>query len=250
MPLTIGITDCDEWANYERWIIQGDPDGKSGNEDIRVVMLKPGDGEDSFVSHCDGIIISGGEDVSPSLYGKPEYVKDYNITDCNPERDKFELRVYKEVEEYKVPLLAICRGSQLGNVYFKGTLIPDLPSFGKTGHSGGPKTDTVHGVKLTPGSRLHQIIGLEKGEINSHHHQATDKPGTGLVVTAISDDGVVEGLEKAKKSDEEFFLLVQWHPERMDANNPFSGKLREAFLQACKEYNTFSNLNQYLSVTP
>lgn len=243
MPLTIGITDCDEWANYERWI-------KSGNEDIGVVMLKPGEGEDSFVSHCDGVIISGGEDVHPALYGKPEYVSQYNLTDCNPERDAFEFSIIKEAEEFKIPLLAICRGSQLGNVFFKGTLIPDLPRFGKTGHSSGTKIDAVHGVRLTPGSRLQQIIGLEKGEINSHHHQASDKPGKGLIATAVSDDGVVEGLEKAKKHDEEFFLLVQWHPERMDANNPFSGKLRDAFLKACGEYNTYSNLNQSLSVTP
>lgn len=243
MPLTIGITDCSEWANYERWI-------KNGNGDIGVVMLKPGEGEDSYVSHCDGIILSGGEDVSPDLYGKPEYVKYYNLTDCSPERDKFELRILKEAEEFKVPVLGICRGSQLGNVYSKGTLIPDLPSIGKTVHSGGPKIDTVHGVTLTKGSRLANIIGLEKGEINSHHHQASDIPGKGLVATAISDDGVIEGLEKAKKHDEEFFLLVQWHPERMDLNNPFSGKLRDAFLKACEEYNQYSNLNQYLSVTP
>jgi putative glutamine amidotransferase len=249
MPLTIGITDCKEWANYERWI-------KSSNEDVAIVMLKPGDGEDSFVSHCDGVILSGGEDVQPSLYGKPEYISQYNLTDFNPARDTFELRVIKEAEEFKVPILGICRGSQLGNVYFKGTLVPDLPSKGKTSHSGGPKTDTIHGVKLTENSRLHQIIGVTEGEVNSHHHQATDKPGKadkpgkGLIATAISDDGVVEGLEKAKKHDEEFFLLIQWHPERMDANNPFSGKLKDAFLKACNEYNQYSSLNQSISVTP
>ncbi len=243
MPITIGITDCEEWANYEHWI-------KESNEDVAIVMLKPGEGEDSFVSHCDGVIISGGEDVQPSLYGKPEYVAEYKLTDLNPTRDKFELSIIKEAEEFKVPLLGICRGSQLGNVYFKGTLIPDLPSIGKTTHSGGTKTDTTHGVKLTENSRLHQIIGVAKGEVNSHHHQATDKPGKGLIATAISDDGVVEGLEKTKKHDEEFFLLVQWHPERMDVKNPFSGKLRDAFLNACKEYNQYSDLNQSLSVTP
>jgi len=217
---------------------------------VAVVMLKPGEGEDSFVSHCDGVILSGGEDVQPSLYGKQEYVSEYNLTDFNPARDKFELSVINEAEEFKVPVLGICRGSQLGNVFFKGTLIPDLPSKGKTSHSGGPKKDTIHGVTLTENSRLHQIIGVLKGEINSHHHQASDKPGKGLIATAISDDGVIEGLEKSKKHDEEFFLLVQWHPERMDTNNPFSGKLRDAFLKACKEYNQYSNLNQYLSATP
>ncbi|HTB31022.1 MAG TPA: gamma-glutamyl-gamma-aminobutyrate hydrolase family protein, partial [Bacteroidia bacterium] len=89
MPITIGITDCEEWANYESWI-------KSSSEDVAVVMLKPGEGEDSFVSHCDGVILSGGEDVQPSLYGKPEYVSEYNLTDFNPARDKFELSVINE----------------------------------------------------------------------------------------------------------------------------------------------------------
>ncbi len=243
MPLTIGITDCNEWANYERWI-------KSGTEDVGVVLLKAGEGETSFVSHCDGIIITGGEDVNPALYGKPEYVKEYNLTDVNPERDKFEISVLKEAEENKLPILGICRGLQLCNVYHKGTLIPDLPGMGKSGHSGGPKTDTVHGVTLTEGSRLNQIIGLEKGEINSHHHQAADMLGKGLIATAVSDNGVVEGIEKSNKHDAEFFLLVQWHPERMDVKNPFSGKLRDAFLKACGEYNKYSDLNQYLSVTP
>src|SRR5580698_4887792 len=147
MPLTIGITDCKEWANYERWI-------KSGSEDVAVVMLKPGEGEDTYVSHCDGVIISGGEDVHPSLYGKPEYIEEYKLSDFNPERDAFELKVLKETEENKTPVLGICRGLQISNAYYKGTLVPDLPSKGKKGHSGGPKTDTLHGVILTEGSRL------------------------------------------------------------------------------------------------
>jgi putative glutamine amidotransferase len=243
MPITIGITDCKEWANYERWI-------KSSGEEVGVVLLKEGEGEDSFVSHCDGIILSGGEDIHPSLYGKPQYVSEYNLTDFNPERDKFELNILKEAEEYKIPVLGICRGLQLANVYYKGTLIPDLPSKGKLGHSAGPDKETVHEITVTKGSRLHHIIGLEKGEINSHHHQAADLIGKGLLVNAVSNDGVVEGIEKAKKHDEEFFMLVQWHPERMDVNNPFSGKLRKAFLKACGEYNRYSNLNQSLSITP
>lgn len=74
--------------------------------------------------------------------------------------------------------------------------------------------------------------------------------GKGLMATAFSDDGIVEGIEKDKKHDDEFFLLVQWHPERMDTNNPFSGKLRDAFIQACAEYNKYSSLNQSISTTP
>lgn len=242
MPLTIGITDCKKWANYESWI-------KGSGTDVNIVQLKAGEGEDSFVSHCDGLILSGGEDVHPALYGKPEYVTEYNLTDFNLERDNFELNVLKEAETYKIPVLGICRGLQLSNVYHKGTLIPDLPSNGKTGHSG-PDKETVHPVTLTKDSRLYNMIGAEKGEINSYHHQAADVLGKGLIATAISDNGVIEGIEKAKKHDAEFFMLVQWHPERMDAENPFSGKLRDAFMKACVEYNRYSSLNQSISVTP
>jgi len=243
MSLTIGITDCKEWTNYERWI-------NSTGLDIGVVLLKAGEGEASFVSHCDGIILSGGEDVQPSLYGKPEYAAEYNLSDFNPERDTFELGVLKEALDCNIPILGICRGLQLCNVYYKGTLIPDLPSRGKAIHSGGTNSETMHGVTLTNKSRFHIVIGEEKGIINSHHHQAADLLGKGLVATAFSDDGVVEGIEKSKKHDDEFFLLVQWHPERMDVNNPFSGKLRDAFIKASTEYNKYSSLNQSISVTP
>jgi putative glutamine amidotransferase len=243
MPLTIGITDCKKWSNYEQWI-------KNSGKDVAVVLLKAGEGETSFVSHCDGIILSGGEDVHPDLYARPDYITEYNLTDINLERDRFELAVLKEAEECKIPVLGICRGLQLANVYHKGTLVPDMVQSGKQGHSDGSKNDAIHAVKLTEDSRLHNIIGTDKGEINSHHHQAADIIGKGLVATAFADDGTTEAIEKAKKHDDEFFLLVQWHPERMDANNPFSGKLRDAFIKACEDYNKYSGLNQSISTTP
>ena len=242
MPLTIGITDCKKWSNYEEWI-------KNSGKDVAVVQLKVGEGETSFVSHCDGIILSGGEDVHPSLYGKPDYITEYNLTDLNPDRDKFELAALKEAEEYKIPVLGICRGLQLVNVYHKGTLVPDLMQNGKKGHSDGSKNDMLHEVKVAENSRIHQIVGVAKGQVNSHHHQAADVIGKRLVATVFAKDGVVEAIEKAKKHDNEFFLLVQWHPERMDINNPLSGKLRDAFMQACEEYNKFSGLNQSISTT-
>lgn len=247
MPLTIGITDCSKWVNYEQWIT-----GKnSSHNDIKVVQLKVGEGETSFVNHCDGIILSGGEDVHPSLYGKPDYIIQYHLTDLNFERDRFEMDVLKEAEACKIPVLGICRGLQLGNVYYKGTLIPDLPQMGKPGHSDDSSKDAFHTVKLVENSRLKHIIEITSGEVNSHHHQAAAEIGKGLVATAFSADGVVEGIEKANKHDDRFFLLVQWHPERMDSNNPFSVKLRSAFLKACMEYNKYSGLNQSISsVTP
>lgn len=228
MSLTIGITHCDEWANYERWL-------KSFDSGLNIIRLKAGETTIDQIKQCDGIILSGGEDVHPSYYNKPEYIGQFNLSDFNKERDEFEFSVIKTALANNIPLLGICRGLQITNVYFKGTLIPDLPSDGKNGHSSPDnKKETVHSVGLFKDSGLFAMIREEKGIINSHHHQAADAIGEGLKVTAFSEDGVVEGIEKMKTNDS-FFTLVQWHPERMDVANPFSGRLREAFVKACQK---------------
>jgi len=228
MSLTIGITFCDEWSNYERWV-------KGFDSTISIIKLKAGESTMQQVAQCDGIILSGGADVHPAYYNRPEYVSQYKLSDFDKERDEFEFAVLKEVTENNIPLLGICRGLQITNVFFKGTLIPDLPSKDKTGHaSPDNKKDTTHEVGLFTDTRMFAIIKEERGSINSHHHQAADSVGEGLKVTAFSEDGVVEGIEKADSKDG-FLTLVQWHPERMDVSNPFSGRLREAFVKACSK---------------
>jgi putative glutamine amidotransferase len=224
MSLTIGITHCDEWANYERWLKGFDPS-------LNIIRLKAGESSIEQVKQCDGIILSGGEDVHPSLYNKPEYMEKYNLKDFNRERDEFEFAVLKEITKSNTPLLGICRGLQVTNVFFKGTLVPDLPSFQKAGHSNGKK-DTEHNVEVDKQSKLFSLTKELNGTINSHHHQAADKIGEGLKANATAD-GVIEGIEKADANNHNFFMLVQWHPERMDASNPFSGRLREGFIKAC-----------------
>lgn len=227
MSLTIGITHCDERARYESWLKGFDPT-------LNVIRLKAGESTMEQVRQCDGIILSGGADVYPALYFRPEYIEQYKLSDFNRERDEFEYAVLKEVTAQRVPLLGICRGLQITNVFFKGSLIPDLPSKGKTGHSSGDKkNDFVHPVGIFKESGLFNIIGEEKGITNSLHHQAADAIGEGLAASAFAEDGTVEGIEKADKKYPSFFILVQWHPERMDPSNPFSGKLREAFVKAC-----------------
>jgi putative glutamine amidotransferase len=224
MSLTIGITHCDEWANYESWI-------KGFDSTIKVIGLKVGETKIEELKHYDGIILSGGEDVHPSYYNKPEYIEQFKLSDFNKERDEFEFSILQKVSKSNIPFLGICRGLQITNVFFKGTLIPDLPSNGKMGH--GDKKDTVHAVQLFKDNKMYALIGEEKGIINSHHHQAADSIGEGLKVTAFSEDGVVEGIEKADANNAQFFALVQWHPERMDTSNPFSSRLREVFIKAC-----------------
>src|SRR5579872_4802276 len=142
MSLTIGITHCDEWANYERWLKSFDPS-------LNIIRLKAGESTIEQIKQCDGIILSGGEDVHPSYYNKLEYITQFNLSDFNQARDEFEFSVLKEVTTNNIPLLGICRGLQFANVYFGGTLIPDLPSKNKMGHSSKDnKKDTVHSVEV------------------------------------------------------------------------------------------------------
>jgi putative glutamine amidotransferase len=119
----------------------------------------------------------------------------------------------------------------VANVYFKGTLVPDLPSIGKNGHAMENGIDQRHPVRVSPGSVLAGLVKGENGEINSAHHQVADRVANVLRVNALAADGVIEGLERKPGSEIPFVLLVQWHPERMtDPENPFSHQIREGFL--------------------
>jgi putative glutamine amidotransferase len=231
MELTIGITDCSKWTFYESWLAFQEPR-------IKILRLKAGECTIEEIKLCNGIILSGGEDVHPSNYGKPEYIEKYKLSNFNLPRDEFE--VLNQVMAHKIPLLGICRGLQITNVFFKGTLIPDLPSAGKTIHSSADnKTDVVHPVKLLKESRLYSFTGEEIGETNSHHHQAVGVIGECLKASAYSNDGVVEGMEIADSKDNSFLILLQWHPERMNPGSPFSGKLRHAFVKACEKQRVY-----------
>ena len=139
-------------------------------------------------------------------------------------------------------MLGICIGLQIANVYFIGTLIPDLtPSHSPSGegskavsHSKDKSFDQVHTVKVETNSCLNGIVLSESGNINSAHHQASDKIGEGLKVSARAEDGTVEAIELKDPKQHPFLLLVQWHPERVNQQeNPFASKLKERFLKEC-----------------
>lgn len=221
--LVIGITDCSKFPNYEKWILS-----EAGTH---VIKLSHKENNLKDIERCDGIILSGGEDVHPRFYNKPEYL-DY-CNEVDEQRDEFELKVLEYVEGNKLPLLGICRGLQVANVFYGGTLIPDIPAFGRFNHSRFSDNDRYHAVQIDANSELRRIIGTEKGEANSAHHQSADLIGKDLVVNAISPDGIVEGIERKNVEGKPFFQLVQWHPERMlDLHNPFSVNVKLAFLKA------------------
>ena len=226
----IGITDCAKYNNYAQWILEA--------ENTEVIRLQPGSGD---ILRCQGVILTGGQDVHPRFYGKEEYLPYSDPSDLAEERDVFELLVIEKALQQQIPLLGICRGLQITNVYLQGTLVPDLPRWGKFNHSRiDAQTDRQHGLIVDPHSMLQRITGIETGQsycINSAHHQSADKPGNGLIVSAMAPDGTAECMEWQHPTTH-FLLLVQWHPERMtDRNiNPLAIRVRHAFLEAAASF--------------
>ena len=177
----------------------------------------------------DGLLLSGGQDVAPKNYGEEPTPK---LGDIFPERDDFEYALLKSALEAKKPVLGICRGSQIINTYFNGSLYQDLSYIGKDvlkhNQVNSPSMVT-HSVTIDKSSKLFDIFGEEKIRVNSFHHQAVKKVGEGLVKAAKAPDGIVEAIEK---KDYTFLVAVQWHPEMLQNSVDMMNKL---FLRFIKE---------------
>lgn len=171
------------------------------------------------IRSCNSLLLTGGYDLEPSYGGTQGYTDKYDAS-----RDKFELKLIDYAFENKLPVLAICRGLQHINRKMNGTIIPDLEKCRNVNHK-----NLDHGISVTKGSLLEELAGSSPALVNSSHHQAADKPGEGLMVSALSPDGIIEALEWEDKRNKPFFLAVQWHPERLIKDNPFSGKILQAF---------------------
>jgi putative glutamine amidotransferase len=177
------------------------------------VILVPVDADeiDDVLDRVDGLLFTGGGDISPASYGaEPEE----SVRGINVERDTFEFELVQKARERKMPVMGICRGMQVINVALGGTLIQDLPS-----HTGVHDHDVAgEGVyvphlqaRVEDGTRLSTVVGAGLHSINSIHHQAVDKLGEGLSIVASAIDGTVEAIDHA---DPEWpFIAVQWHPE-------------------------------------
>ncbi len=171
----------------------------------------------------DGLVLSGGDDLHPSLYGQAPHPS----VGLLPERkQRSDLALMNVLFERKKPALGICYGAQLLSVWRGGSLVQDIPTAVGTaiGHSKGAR----HDVDLEPSSRVARILGGTRFPVRSWHHQAVENPGRHVRVVARSGDGVVEAVE-----DEEhpFFLAVQWHPERMH-DAPEQARLFAALIEA------------------
>jgi putative glutamine amidotransferase len=181
------------------------------------------------LSKCNGLVLTGGEDIHPGKFGK-----EFDISRCeiDENRDALEFALLEKALELKLPILAICRGLQLCNVYFGGTLIIDIPEDVPNSfeHRRLNDTDSIHSISVESGSLLKKISGEFDGFINSAHHQSIEHLPEKLIATAKSEDGIIEAIEFKEYLNEPFFLGVQWHPERMEYSSPFSGKIAEHFL--------------------
>ena len=182
----------------------------------------------------DGLILSGGGDVSPALYGEEGGELLWLVDE---QRDQTELALARWALAKGMPLLAICRGLQVLNVATGGTLVQDISTQipDSLPHSspvaGRPLSSVVHTVEVASGSRLAMLLGAGELGVNSAHHQAAQTIGTGLAVAARAPDGVVEGLELAEHP---FCIGVQWHPEVMVESRPVMRRLFEGLVEAAQ----------------
>jgi putative glutamine amidotransferase len=193
------------------------------------------------VSRCDGVLMTGGDDIQPGLYKERVPAKLQRTVDTTPdggERDFRELILIDEVFRQHKPLLAICRGHQLLNIALGGTLFVDIPTQkpGALEHRRMDKrSEVVHEVQLTRESLLSKITGKRTLGVNSTHHQAVDRVAELLQVTAASGDGVVESMELKPQAARllPFLLAMQFHPERLVDRYPEHRAIFRAFTQAC-----------------
>jgi putative glutamine amidotransferase len=185
---------------------------------IEPVLLDPE--SDETIDSLDGLLLTGGTDVNSKLYNQERHPASDAPHDT---RDATEMKLLGAALERDLPVLAICRGLQLLNVAHGGTLDQHID-----GHRL-PGVAEAHSIDVTPEAALARIIGAGTHVVNSRHHQAVDRVGRGLRVSARSADGRVEGIERP---DRTFVLAVQWHPEDLLDSHPAARKFFLAFAEA------------------
>lgn len=183
-----------------------------------------------ILERLDGIVLSGGLDISPALYGGPPHP---TIHGSSLERDEFEAELVRRALDRDMSILAICRGMQLINVVQGGGIVQDIPSdVGDTVSHNDPerlRNAIAHPVTIDPGSHLHRLVGREAINVNSFHHQAIGTLGRDISVVSRALDQVVEGMEMP---DRRFVVGVQWHPESLWPLGPPFSTLFNALVQS------------------
>lgn len=231
--MKIGISKASgspNYAKYGEWLRAAYPQV----ETIDLSLVRVNDAT-RILESCMGLVLTGGPDVHPARYGQES---DLERCFIDAERDEFELALYAKAKGLQMPVLGVCRGAQLINVAEGGTLVIDIPEDTKTPQEHARKNDidAEHDIDVVAGSIITKITGDVEGSVNSAHHQAVAKVGEGLMISAVSSDGINEGIEWREAAGKPFLLGVQWHPERMNYANPFSINIARHFMFEAESY--------------
>jgi putative glutamine amidotransferase len=209
----------------------GEAVAAAGGVPVHIPLIPDPELIGALVGRLDGVLLPGSaSDVDPLRYGREPHVK---LGPVHPLKDETDLLVLKEAEERSLPLLAICFGMQVWNVYRGGSLIQDIASEVPGAHKheqGAPRDRRSHQVKIRPESLLSSLAGESGALVNSHHHQALEQVGEGLQASAWSSDGLVEAVEDLREG--RWALGVQWHPEIGWERDRLSSKIFSSFLHA------------------
>lgn len=216
-----GISKSDsKFERYTQWLEVGG---------LEYIVLDWEKNNFDDIKQCSSLLLTGGKDVFPEFYNDWEDGK--HREDYLPERDGFEFKLIDYAVANNFPILGICRGLQIINCKLNGSLINDIETIRGTNHRKISQTeDRVHNVNVSVNSLLYEIVKEKSGPVNSSHHQAIDRVGEGLRVTAKADDGIIEAVEWDDKAWKPFMLCIQWHPERVnDRESPFSKNIFDRF---------------------
>ena len=205
------------------------------------MVIPPMDEEaiEPLLDRLDGICLSGGPDLDPATYGADPHAE---LGPTEPDLDRFELAITRRADAREMPILAICRGTQALNIVRGGALHQHLPEISEEvpHRQTTPGTEPSHRVEVEPGSRLAAALGgadlpvADELDVNSFHHQAIDRLGEGLVVTARAPDGTIEAVEDPSR---DFLIGVQWHAETL-VHRPYEASLFRHFVEACEADGT------------
>ena len=223
----IGVTRCSRLDDYLSSIEQAGAQPR---------VLEVSESPRAVLQAIDGVLLTGGGDVDPALYGETRHD---SVEDAEPGRDEFEIDLARRAMERDLPILAICRGAQVLNVAAGGTLVQDIPTGvpSDLAHSvKEPKDSIAHEIQIAADSRLHEALGAaidssRACRVNSRHHQSVGKLGRDMVASATAPDGVIEGIEVPYRT---FCVGVQWHPENFWRTGEFK-PLFDAFVAAARE---------------
>jgi gamma-glutamyl-gamma-aminobutyrate hydrolase PuuD len=202
------LVSKDNHSNIEKWLHKVD-----STLDIRVFYTISRDSMDFYLSKADAIVLGGGEDVNPSMYGHKEYLTSCEKMDLF--RDSIEQVLINYAFAHRLPLLGICRGEQILNASTGGTLIPDIPTYRPSTIKHRNESDSAHIVLFTDKSWLKAVLCCDSICVNSHHHQSVDAVAPGFEVTAKSPDGIIESIRYSDTLKQPFIAGIQWHPEAL-----------------------------------